>query len=88
MRMSKVKIIFVLGIWVAILSYLGFPLSLKNVLFLITGVGIMYLSYLLYRDLKVGETGEKTFDNFSENGNFNEQKVESQEKTESNEKEI
>jgi len=86
--MSKVKIIFGLGIWVAILSYLGFPLSLKNVLFSITGVGIMYLGYLLYKDLKAGETDEKTFDNFSENGNFNEEERKSQEKIESNEKEI
>lgn len=76
--MSKLKIIFVLGIWVAILPYLGFPLSLKNVFFSITGLGIIYLCYLLYKDLKVGETDEKTFDNFSENGNFddNETKLE------------
>ena len=53
-----------------ILPYLGFPLSLKNVFFSITGLGIIYLCYLLYRDLKVGETGKKTFDNFSENKDF------------------
>ena len=58
-KMSKVKIIFGLGIWVAILPYLGFPYSLKNILFSITGLGIIYFCYLLYRDLKVGETEKK-----------------------------
>lgn len=72
--MSKVKIIFVLGIWVAILSYLGFPYFLKNILFSISGLVIMYLCYLLYRELQVGETEEKTFDNFSENSGFEEKK--------------
>jgi hypothetical protein len=86
--MSKIKIIFILGIWVAILSYLGFPYSLKNILFFITGLGIMYLCYLLYRDLKVGETKEKTFDNFSENGNFNKNEIKSKENPDLHDKEI
>ncbi len=73
--MSKIKIIFGLGIGVAILPYLGFPYSLKNILFSITGLGIIYLCYLFYKDLKVGETKEKTFDNFSENGNFNDKEI-------------
>jgi len=66
-EMSKVKIIFVLGVWVAILPYLGFPYSLKNILFSITGLGIIYLGYLLYNDFKKVEAEEKTFENFSEN---------------------
>ena len=71
--MSKVKIVFILGIWVAILPFLGFPYSLKNIIYNITGLIIIFISYLLYKDLKVGETTEeKTFDNFSENNNFNE----------------
>ena len=86
--MSKVKIIFVLGVWVAILSYLGFPYSLKNILFSITGLGIIYLCYLLYKDLKVGETKGKTFDNFSENSNFNENETKPQEHTDSNKEEV
>jgi hypothetical protein len=73
--MSKIKIIFGLGVWVAILPYLGFPYSLKNILFSITGLGIIYLCYLSYKDLKVGETKEKTFDNFSENSNSNDKEI-------------
>jgi len=86
--MSKVKIIFVLGIWIAILPYLGFPYSLKNILFFVTGLGIVYLCYLLYKDLKVRETKGKTFDNFSENSNFNENETESKEPTNSEEGKI
>lgn len=84
--MSKVKIIFILGIWVALLSYLGFPYFLKDILFPLSGLGIIFMSYLLYRDLKVGETEEKTFDNFSENSNFKENESKPEEYTDSNEK--
>ena len=86
--MIKVKIILGLGVWVAILPYLGFPYSLKNILFSITGLGIIYLSYMLYMDFKAGETKKKTFDNFSENSNFNKNEAESQEHTELNKEEI
>jgi len=78
--MSKVKIIFALGVWVAILPYLGFPFSFKNVLFSVTGLGIIYLGYLLYNDSKAGETKEEIFENFSENSNFSEDEVDPQEK--------
>ncbi|HCY17816.1 MAG: hypothetical protein UR70_C0014G0015 [Candidatus Nomurabacteria bacterium GW2011_GWB1_35_20] len=77
--MSKVKIIFGLSVWVTILPYLGFPYSLKNVLFSVTGLGLIYLTYMLYKDFKAGETAEKTFDNFSENNNFKENQIKPQE---------
>jgi hypothetical protein len=85
--MSKVKIIFGLSIWVTVLPYLGFPSSLKNILFSISGLGLIYLSYLLFRDFKAGETEEKTFDNFSENHNFDE-KTKPEERVELNKEEI
>lgn len=87
MKMSKVKIIFGLAIWVTILPYLGFPYSLKNILFSVTGLGLVYFAYILYRDLKAGETKEKTFDNFSENSSFNENEIEPQVYTDLNDKE-
>ncbi len=68
--MSKAKIILILGVWVAILPYLGFPYSLKNILFSLTGLGIIYVGFVLYKESKVGETKKKIFDNFSENHNF------------------
>jgi hypothetical protein len=70
--MSKVKIIFALSIWITLLSFLGFPYSLKSVLFTISGLGLVFVNFMLFRDLKAGEIEEKTFDNFSENNNFNE----------------
>lgn len=72
--MSKIKIISILGIWLAVLPYFGFPLFLKNILISISALFVLYLSYLAYRDARAGEEKEKTFDNFSENGDFNENK--------------
>ncbi len=86
--MSKVKIIFGLGIWIAILPYLGFPYFLKNILFSVSGLGLIYLGYLLYNDSKTGETEKKAFDNFSENSGFSENEISPQEYTDSGKKEI
>ena len=66
--MHKARILLFLGFWVAVLPYLGFPLSLKNALFTLTGAGLIYFSYLMYQELKMPEEKEKTFDNFKENG--------------------
>lgn len=70
--MSKVRKLLLLGIWVAILPYLGFPSTWKNVLFFLTGLVLMYFSYLLYLESKNKNTTIRAFDNFSENKNFNE----------------
>ena len=77
--MNKAKIIFILGVWVAVLPYLGFPYSLKNILFSITGLIFIYISFNFYKSLGLGETKEKTFDNFSENNNFNENEIKPEE---------
>jgi hypothetical protein len=50
--MRKEKTLLILGLWVAVLSFLGFPESWKKVLFLITGLAIMYLGYLFYLEIK------------------------------------
>ncbi|MCE9549158.1 hypothetical protein K8Q98_02045 [Candidatus Nomurabacteria bacterium] len=70
--MRKAKILLFMGIWAAILPFLGFPYSYKNVLFCLTGLGIIYFSYTLYKESKKGEV-VKSFENFSENF-FNEEK--------------
>ncbi|MFZ1019890.1 MAG: hypothetical protein WAN61_02785 [Minisyncoccia bacterium] len=64
--MRKVKILLSLGIWVAILPYLGFPDSWKNILFTLTGLGLIFLSYLLYQDYTT-KIANKVFDSFKEN---------------------
>ena len=86
--MSKVKIIFGLGVWVAILPYLGFPYFLKNVLFSLTGLGMIYLGYLFLKEAGEGETKEKTFDNFSENSDFFEADKQTERKNELSKEEI
>ncbi len=63
------RIFLVLGVWTAVLSYLGFPYSWKNILFSLTGLVIIYLSFTLYQEHKE-KTGEKSFDNFRENADF------------------
>ncbi len=64
--MQKAKILLILGIWVSILPYLGFPSSWKSILFLLTGFGLIFLSFLLYVDFKKKDKVE-TFDSFKEN---------------------
>jgi len=49
----------ILGVWIAILPYLGFPYSWKSVLYTLTGLAIIYLSYAMYQ--------AEEFDNFREN---------------------
>jgi len=66
--MRRARIFLILGIWIAVLPYLGFPYSWKDILTTLSGLGLISMSYMLYRELKIKEIKkEKTFDNFSEN---------------------
>jgi hypothetical protein len=67
--MINPRMLLFIGLWVAILPYLGFPLFIKNILFLLTGLLIMYLAFVLYRSLK--DKGQKDVETFSESNNFN-----------------
>ena len=74
--MRKAYILLVLGIWVTILPYLGFPYSWKDILMNLTGLLLIYLSFRLYKESKMREVKEeKTFDNFSENKFVNEEEA-------------
>jgi hypothetical protein len=66
--MRKIRALLGVGVWVAVLPYLGFPASWKSVLFTLSGFSLIYLSFLLYRESKGSE--KKAFDNFSENTDF------------------
>lgn len=71
--MKKARILLALGVWVAILPYLGFPPTWKAILFSISGLGIIFIAYLIYREHKINfKLQKKNFDNFSENMDFNE----------------
>ena len=71
--MKRARILLTFGIWVAILPYLGFPYVWKDTLFTLTGLGLVYFGYILYKEFKIreGKSKPKSFDNFSENHNFN-----------------
>lgn len=58
------------GIWLAVLPYLGFPYSWKDILFTLSGLGLIYFSYTLYQESEVKNNSPETFDNFSENLDF------------------
>lgn len=63
------KLLLYTGIWTAILPYLGIPSFIKNILFVITGFVLIYLSILL-RNVKKNNNLKKAFENFSENFNL------------------
>lgn len=50
--MRKERTLLILGIWVMILSYLGFPSSWRSALFILTGLALVYLSYIFYKQAK------------------------------------
>jgi len=74
--MDKLRILLALGIFVGILPYLGFPFIIKNILITLSGLAIVYLSYILYEENNKIEIKEKIiFENFSENHDFTEKKA-------------
>ena len=50
--MTKQRLLFLIGIWVAVLPFLGFPQNIRDVFFLITGLGIILLSYFMYIQIR------------------------------------
>lgn len=68
--MSRARTLLLLGIWVAVMPYLGFPSSWKNGLMILTGLILMYISYVMYSENRESKEAVQTFENFSENNNF------------------
>ena len=50
--MRKERTLFLIGLWVVILPFLGFPNSWREVFFVITGLAIIYLAYLFNLEAK------------------------------------
>jgi hypothetical protein len=65
--MHKGRIVFIVGIWIAVLPYLGFPPYMKTVFYTITGLGLAGFSYTLYKETRKKSIEERIFENFSEN---------------------
>ena len=65
--MKTARILLILGVWVTVLPYLGFPYFWKNILMTLSGFGLIYISFILYKESKIRENKKETFDNFKEN---------------------
>ncbi len=64
--MRKERTLFIIGIWVIVLPFLGFPEAWRHILFVMTGLALAYLSYLYYKEAKMRQsknsnTESKTF---------------------------
>ncbi len=74
--MRKAYILLFFGIWIAVLPHLGFPYSWKNILGTVSGLSLVFISYIFLQESKTREVKEeKKFDNFSENKFFKEGEV-------------
>ena len=51
--MKTARTLLILGIWIAILPYLGFPYSWKKILLTLSGLGVAYVAYILYKKEKI-----------------------------------
>lgn len=71
--MLQARTLFSLGIWVAFLPFLGFPKNIKNLLFVLTGILIIYIGLVVYKKIKTAPLSEKRNTNsmsFTENRDF------------------
>ncbi len=50
--MRKERTLFIIGLWVIVLPFSGFPSLWKTFLFGMTGIALVYLSYLFYLQVK------------------------------------
>jgi hypothetical protein len=66
--MLKRRILIFLGIWIAALPYLGFPYAWKDILITVSGLLLLYISFILYKEYKELIEGTRDIDNFKENG--------------------
>lgn len=64
------KLLLIIGLWVIVLPYLGFPTFIKNILFIITGLALIYLSLVVRKSFKKETPIKRLFENFSENLDF------------------
>ncbi|KKS45012.1 hypothetical protein A3B93_00610 [Candidatus Nomurabacteria bacterium RIFCSPHIGHO2_02_FULL_42_24] len=49
----KRRLILILGVWIALMPFLGFPISWRKPIFLISGLAIAYLAYTLKNKIDI-----------------------------------
>ena len=74
--MDKSRLFLILGVWLIVLPYLGFPLMFKNILTTLSGLAIIYLIYFFSKEDRQAKVTKPNFENFSENNDFVENKEE------------
>jgi heme O synthase-like polyprenyltransferase len=65
--MRKERTLLILGIWVMILPFLGFPNTWKQIMSTITGIALIYLAYLYYHQAKSRTKKQNTMKSFVDN---------------------
>jgi hypothetical protein len=50
--MRKERTLFIIGLWVLVLPFSGFPSAWRTLFFVVTGLAIMYIAYLFYLEAK------------------------------------
>jgi uncharacterized membrane protein YuzA (DUF378 family) len=50
--MRKEKTLLIIGLWVMIIPFSGFPSNWRAIIFIITGICIVYLAYLFYGEAR------------------------------------
>lgn len=63
--MRKERTLFIIGLWIIVLPFTGFPSFWRTIFFVITGFLLVYLAYLFYMEAKArmpkDETVSKAF---------------------------
>ena len=65
--MRKEKTLLILGVWVTILPFLGFPSDWKSTFFVLTGLSLIYLSYIFYQEFRSRIPKDKEMKTFTDN---------------------
>lgn len=71
-NMSKDVAIIVLGIWIAIVPFLGFPGLWETIIYVVSGLGVVLMTFLLRRDIilyvsRITDRKRKSTDVYVEN---------------------
>ena len=59
--MSKRQILILIGVWVIVFTFLGFPIVWQQILAVITGVAMIILAYVMRQDLPKADDRQVPF---------------------------
>jgi hypothetical protein len=68
--MSKERLLFIIGLIMAIIPLSGFPTSWKKFLISIGGLAVIYLAYVLYKEKKKSLPKKDRVEVYTENRDF------------------